>query len=98
MTHLDSNGNWNGRHRPFSDQHRQQTSAGLVTGCQRRQHLVIDLVHRRRDLLQAVGGFYRSTPPVGGGLRITRRDIAHDPPPEVPPQVATPSSLPTPDV
>ena len=87
-----------GRHRPFCDQHRQQTSAGLVNGCQRRQHLVIDLVHRRRDLLQAIGGFYRSTPPVGGGLRITRRDIAHDPFPEVPPQVATPTSLQTPDV
>jgi hypothetical protein len=34
--------------------------------------------------------YYRSTPPVGRGLRITRRDIAHDPLPEVPPQVAIP--------
>jgi hypothetical protein len=33
----------------------------------------------------------------GRGLLITRRDIAHDPLPEVPPQVAKPSLLQTPD-
>jgi hypothetical protein len=99
MTHLDSNGNWkpvaivrsaiNTDNRPPLV---WSTDASVASTWSSTLSTV------RRDLLQAVGGFYRSTPPVGGGLRITRRDIAHDPPPEVPPQVATPSSLQTPDV
>ena len=43
MTHLDARQLEAGRHHPFCDQHRQQTSAGPVNGCQRRQHLVSTL-------------------------------------------------------
>src|SRR5215472_3538177 len=47
--------------------------------------------------MRKCGGYYRSTPPFVTGPRTTRRDITHPPLPEVPPQVATPESLQTPD-